>query len=399
MVDPTEPGPVDMDELEAHRVLQGELEAEWLPSSFSRNYPVPRYGYSPLNRAGRLYEPVFDRRRLEQGGEPPEWPDGSPFAVCLTHDVDEIATRSVSKPLREGVLRARCRLNASLTEGPTVARPGFSQIALALAGGALRAARNAFHWGPDPIQHFERWLNLESKVGVRSTLFVPPEASSDPHVSDPVFRYDDEIRFEGHTCEFADALREVDDRGFEIGLHPTWYAFDDADELAAQKRQLESVLGHEVRSVRQHWLHYDVRTTPRAHAEAGFEYDSTLGVTGNVGFRFGTAYPWRLYDLERDGVVDVFEIPLIAQDTSLFDQKHMGLDEDLAVAYVEDLADAIEEVGGVLTLNWHPDLTLPEERWNAFVRVVEMLADRGAWFATTSELGDYWRDHYGDLHK
>jgi peptidoglycan/xylan/chitin deacetylase (PgdA/CDA1 family) len=77
----------------------------------------------------------------------------------------------------------------------------------------------------------------------------------------------------------------------------------------------------------------------------------------------------------------------------------MGLDEELAVAYINTLADAVERVGGVLTLNWHPDLTLPEERWNTFVRVVKALDDRGAWFATTSQLGDYWREHHGDLYK
>lgn len=395
MADPAD----SVDDLDPGRVLRGELEAASLPPDFSREHPVPRYGYSSLNQTGRLYEPVFDERRLERGEVRPKWPADSPFAVCLTHDIDEIATRSVTKPLRQGLLRARGRLQASQIEGPTVAQSGLTQALLALAGGGLRAARNAFHRDADPIQNFERWLDLESKVGARSTLYVPPEEASEPHVSDPVFRYDDEIHFEGQVREFSEVLREIDNRGFEIGLHPTWYAFDDAKELAAQKRQLESVLGHEVRSVRQHWLHYDVRKTPRAHAAAGFEYDSTLGVTGNVGFRFGTTYPWQLHDLNRGEDLDLFEVPLIAQDTSLFDSKHMGLDEELAVEYVNNLADAVERVGGVLTLNWHPDLTLHERRWNTFVRIVEQLDDRGAWFATMSQLGDYWREHYGDLYK
>jgi hypothetical protein len=64
-------------------------------------------------------------------------------------------------------------------------------------------------------------------------------------------------------------------------------------------------------------IHYDIRVTPAAHAAAGFKYDSTLGFNDNVGFRFGTCYPWRLYDLKREEDLPVIEIPLIVQDGAM----------------------------------------------------------------------------------
>jgi len=76
------------------------------------------------------------------------------------------------------------------------------------------------------------------------------------------------------------------------------------DELKRQKRALEKALDHEVVSIRQHYLHYDIRITPAVHGEAGFKYDSTLGFNDNAGFRFGTCYPWHFYDLKAEKTVN-----------------------------------------------------------------------------------------------
>ena len=130
-------------------------------------------------------------------------------------------------------------------------------------------------------------------------------------------------------------IREIDRQGWEIGLHPSWYSFDDADELKRQKEILEKALGHEIVSIRQHYLHYDIRITPAVHAEAGFKYDSTLGFNDNVGFRFGTCYPYHLYDLNAEKELPIMEIPLVIHDGAMLKPvKGMRLDEDTAFQYV-----------------------------------------------------------------
>jgi len=110
----------------------------------------------------------------------------------------------------------------------------------------------------------------------------------------------------------------------EIGLHPTWYSYNDVDELKRQKEALEKALDHEIVSVRQHYLHYDIRVTPAVHAAAGFKYDSTLGFNDNIGFRFGTCYPWHLYDLKAEKELPIMEIPLIIQDGAMLNPDKGG---------------------------------------------------------------------------
>ncbi len=176
--------------------------------------------------------------------------------------------------------------------------------------------------------------------------------------------------------------------------------------MKRRKAALEMALGHDVVSVRQHYLHYDILVTPRVHAEAGLRYDSTLGFNDNVGFRFGTCYPWRLYDL-RGAQVDqtssagarrganlnnppqlpIVEVPLIIQDGAMLNPaKGMRLDEDTAFQYVVQIAEAVERVGGVLTLLWHPTAVINPPWWNLYLRSLIHLKNENVWFGTVQDI-------------
>jgi peptidoglycan/xylan/chitin deacetylase (PgdA/CDA1 family) len=187
-------------------------------------------------------------------------------------------------------------------------------------------------------------------------------------------------------------IREIDRQGWEIGLHSSWYSFDDADELKRQKEALEKAVGHEIVSIRQHCLHYDIRITPRVHAEANFKYDSTIGFNDNIGFRFGTCYPWHLYDIYSEKNLQVMEIPLIVQDGALLNPaKGMRLDEDVAFIYVVQMTEAVNRVGGVLTLLWHPNYIIKSDWWNLYLRTLKHLKEKNAWFGTVRDVGEWWQ--------
>ncbi|HPO78118.1 MAG TPA: polysaccharide deacetylase family protein, partial [Thermoclostridium caenicola] len=336
---------------------------------------VPDFAFNVLNPLGLLYRPVVDEAYIKNGGKKPIWPDGKPFAVCLTHDVDLVSTHSFRQKART---RAEYILN-----GPSVMRKARS-----LAGLGWDVAQ-AIKYGRklDPLHCYERWLAAEAAVGARSTFFFWPgwKAVGKHHPSDCSYDMTDRVVFDGQRCTVAEMIREIDRQGWEIGLHPSWYSFDDAEEMKRQKAALESALGKDVVSVRQHFLHYDIRVTPRVQAEAGFKYDSTLGFNDNVGFRFGTCYPWRLYDLKAEKELPIMEVPLIIQDGAMLSPvKGMRLDEDTAFQYVVQIADTVEQVGGVLTLLWHPNAIINSRWWNLYLRSLEYLKEKNAWFGSVS---------------
>jgi len=364
-------------ELDYIALLRGRLEAERLPKDFSPERIVPDFAFNVLNPLGLLYRPVVDEAYIKNGGKKPIWPDGKPFAVCLTHDVDLVSTHSFRQKART---RAEYILN-----GPSVMRKARS-----LAGLGWDVAQ-AIKYGRklDPLHCYERWLAAEAAVGARSTFFFWPgwKAVGKHHPSDCSYDMTDRVVFDGQRCTVAEMIREIDRQGWEIGLHPSWYSFDDDEEMKRQKAALESALGKDVVSVRQHFLHYDIRVTPRVQAEAGFKYDSTLGFNDNVGFRFGTCYPWRLYDLKAEKELPIMEVPLIIQDGAMLSPvKGMRLDEDTAFQYVVQIADTVEQVGGVLTLLWHPNAIINSPWWNLYLRSLEYLKEKNAWFGSVSSI-------------
>jgi len=360
------------------KLLQGRYEAERLPSDFSPDRIVPDFAFNVLNPLGLLYRPIADEDYLANGGQKPTWPDGKPFAVCLTHDVDAVSLYSLRQSLRS---RKTQLLNDS----------GAFQKVRSLAGLGIDLARLGTRAKQkDPLHCYERWLKAEKQCSAHSTFFFWPglSAITKRHHTDCVYELSDPVIFDNQKCSVAEMICEIDRQGWEIGLHPSWYAFDDADELKRQKESLEKALGHEVISVRQHYLHYDIRVTPAVHAAAGFKYDSTLGFNDNVGFRFGTCYPYHLYDLKAEKELPIKEIPLIIQDGAMLNPaKGMRLDEETAFQYVLQIAETVEEVGGVLTLLWHPNSIIKEDWWDLYLRILEYLKEKNAWFGSVSEVG------------
>ena len=367
--------------IDFQKLLQGRYEAECLPKDFSPERIVPDFGFNVLNPLGLLYRPVVDEDYLAKGGQKPVWPDGKNFAVCLSHDVDMVTLNSQKQVSRQNMQAFR------------QANSLIQKTKVLLSTGRVCAATVIQKEAIDPLHCYERWLEVEDQVGARSTFFFWPgwNAVSKHHHSDCTYELTDSLVFDGQKCTVAEMIREIDRRGWEIGLHPSWYSFDDVDEMKRQKAALEKALGHEIVSVRQHYLHYDIRVTPRVQAEAGFKYDSTLGFNGNIGFRFGTSHPWELYDLMSDMKLSITEVPLIVQDGALFNPlRGMCLDGETAFHYVTQITEAVENVGGVLTLLWHPNSVVNDSSWDLYLHVLKYLKEKNAWFGSVWEVGKSW---------
>lgn len=365
--------------IDYQRLLQGRYELERLPKDFSPERVVPDFAFNVLNPPGLLYKPVVDENYLQNGGQKPIWPGGKPFAVCLTHDVDHVSPYSFRQPLR-------ARRMQLLNTDDVFRKIRSLGVCMDLAKIAVYRRRK------DPIHSHERWLEVEKEVGAHSTFFFWPGLSNvnKRHHTDCLYELYDPVVFDGQKCNVAEMIQEIAQRGWEIGLHPSWYSFDDLDELKRQKEALEKTLGYEILSVRQHFLHYDIRITPRIHAEAGFKYDSTLGFNDNVGFRFGTCYPWHLYDVRNEEELTIMEIPLIVQDGAMLNpSKGMRLDEHTAFKYIAQITEAVEKVGGVLTLLWHPNQIIKPDWWNLYLRALNHLKKKEAWFGSAREVGKY----------
>jgi len=238
---------------------------------------------------------------------------------------------------------------------------------------------------------FDPWLELEDSFGFRSTFFFFPDNASIHHKYDGTwYRHHDKVVLEGRVINVADLMKELARRGWEIGLHGTYCSFDDSGELQRQKKQVELSLGHEIVSIRQHFLHFDITKTPRAQSDAGFKYDTTLGFNFLIGFRNGIALPFYHYDLQADNPLPLLQIPLNLQDGALLSSKSMDLGPGLAVKYAKELIDKVEKTNGLVTLLWHPDSCIYPHWFWVYKELLKYVATKEAWVAPVREIGAWW---------
>lgn len=370
------------------RLLRREEEAEHTGRDWRGNWDAPQAAASRLDALDRplLDEPlaiIRSRLRAEHPEWPwePLWPEGKPFAVCLTHDVDHVSVYGHQERIR--TLRRRFK-------------NGDSPWSLVRSAAGIARGLGTSRWRrpeADPHARYEEWLKAEERFGFRSTFFVFPRRVDPWHPFDCTYSLEDPTVFDRRRMAVGEMAREIVAAGWDVGLHASYHSATDLNAMADQKRQLERALGRAVTTVRQHRLHYDVRVTPRLQAEAGFAADSTQGFNDALGFRAGTSFPYPCWDWKEMRVLPLMQVPLHVQDGVLFEKGDQGDQKDVVERAAERclaLMDRVQAVEGCLTLLWHPIALADPVRWETYRLLLEEAKRRGAWGCSVRQLSEWW---------
>ena len=278
------------------------------------------------------------------------------FALCLTHDVDRPYKRHQALYY---ALHERSRM-----------------------GYHLRTAL------PDrnPYWQFEDIMTLEADLGVRSAFYFLQEphllADGSPRDWLSLEKWIQFLgRYDVREEDIAAIVRELDDGGWEVGLHGSIPAHDDRDRLAREKATIEDVLGHSISGGRQHYLRLDGTQTWRHQADIGLRYDASLGSSTEYGFEHGYV-PQRPFD-------DAFiEFPLTLMEVALPD---VSDETDRAIEECERLLVEAARNDAVMTVLWHPRYFNPNEfpgYRRCYRCLVERALEMNAWVGTPGQFYD-----------
>jgi len=188
------------------------------------------------------------------------------------------------------------------------------------------------------------------------------------------------------VTDVASRVTTLLEGGAEVGLHGI-DAWHDADLARREMDRIRSVTRDpDGLGVRMHWLCFG-HDSFRILDQAGFEYDSTFGYNDAAGYRCGTAQVFRPIPSGR-----MLELPFLIQDVAFFYPKAMDLPEERAWEIYSDIVTHVASNGGVLTTLWHMRSLSPERLWDRFyLRMLEDMKARNAWFATAKEVVDWYR--------
>jgi len=298
-----------------------------------------------------IMRPVVSEYLHEQGFHP-EYPDGQPFAVCLTHDIDSVYSSVTRKVINGYKYLTRGEMGKAF------------DIVLSMRSRKL------------PLCNFQKIMELEEKYGAKSSFYFMALAPGDKD-----YLYD--IR------AIQQEIGMMADAGWEVGLHGGHQAYCNYTQLSIEKDRLEKVLGRSVTGYRNHYLRFRVPETWQHLAQAGFSYDTTFGYADCVGFRNGMCYPFRPFDLERGKEIRLVEIPLTIMDRTL--QDYMRLDSRLAWDVIQKMIDTVERCHGVITFLWH-NSQMEGEQMQLYEKILDYCQKKGAWMTSGKEIATEFYD-------
>jgi len=277
------------------------------------------------------------------------WPDAKKFAVCLTHDVDEVKKtyQWITRPIKSVLSRDFQGLKAQ----------GHS---------LLQKFR-----GNEPYYTFDDIIAIEKQFHASSTFFFLKETGKPGLFSPRTWNlYGRNHNYNNRRVRAA--IQTVFDHGSEVAVHGSFYSFKDPGRIADETRDLENVLHRKVSGIRQHHLNLTIPDTWNYQSDAGLMYDSSLGYKDRLGFRWGTSFPF--YPFNGKEQLRIQELPLIVMDVFLFSIK-----DPLAACY--SMSDQVKRYHGLLTILWHPPVFNISEAPYAreiYCKIIQRAQEQGA---------------------
>ena len=218
----------------------------------------------------------------------------------------------------------------------------------------------------DPCNTFKFIMDISERYGLKSTFFFKAGFSS--------ARYD--VNYSLNDPWIRKLMRSIYGRGHEIGLHPSYKAYNNYKILQTEYETFRHVMD-ELKIIqdrwgaRQHYLRWENPTTWQICEEVGLDYDATLGFADHAGFRCGTCREFPVFNLKTRNVLKLRERPLVAMDTTLLGQQYMALHPEQVFEVISGLSDTCRRYGGTFSLLWHN--TNLQEGWkrNLYLKILE----------------------------
>jgi peptidoglycan/xylan/chitin deacetylase (PgdA/CDA1 family) len=318
------------------------------------HYGCFRYAFS-ANKD--VCEPLVSRHLLNNGYKI-EYPNNCSFAVCLTHDVDD-----VYPPYSHSLLSSFA----------CIKKMDFNRF------------KDQLFWrfhGKDrsPYRNFKQIMELEERYNAKSSFYFLATNA-------------DIKRLRYNIEDLESELGMITDNGWEVGLHGGYYAFNNLELILQEKDRLEKVLGRKVAGYRNHYLRFKVPNSWNLLAQAKFEYDTTFGYQDAVGFRNGMCHPFRPVEIMNDEYIplDILEIPMVMMDVALFNTQKTF---ENMWGMSKRIIDTVESSRGVLTLNWHSNSfnCAYKDTWSQlYEMILEYCEKKNAWMTNGIEICKWWQ--------
>ncbi|MCO4293650.1 polysaccharide deacetylase family protein [Solitalea sp. MAHUQ-68] len=273
------------------------------------------------------------------------------YKLVLSHDMDYSLSHEVNL---ENFLKS-CAGDLFIRKSPALlTRRLYSKI----------VKKERLHENPDPMNNIDYLMDVSESLGVVSEFnFIVEQGKGTIDV-----RYDIEKQF------YKDLMVRVRERGHILGVHPSYTTYCDLQKTQSEFKKFKrlcSELGvrQEFWGGRHHYLRWKNPVTWSIWDEMGADYDSSVGSSELMGFRAGTCYPYKVFDLKNRKRLKLLERPLIVMDHSIFKMA----DFKNAVQKVIELSKLCKFYGGEFSLLYHNNYVISKNQKLKYFQLVKAL--------------------------
>lgn len=273
--------------------------------------------------------------------------------ICMTHDVDAI-TKTFPIRLKQGAFNL---FNAA----KSIRRGKLSQAAVLLWHGIR------FLFGFENWWTFDRLLHLESESRISATYhFYADNKPKSPK------RWLFDPGYDISSTKLKGLLDQLIKNGHGIGLHPSFEAWQDAQQIAAQRTQIEDSSGIKVTHCRQHWLRFSWQSTWSAQQIAGLTNDASLMFNDRPGFRNSSALSWHPWNPENSASIHLTALPSVFMDSHFYD--YQSKTPTARKTSMRHWFRECRDVCGEIAVLWHPHTLTTDYGWSdGFTDAVKLI--------------------------
>lgn len=192
----------------------------------------------------------------------------------------------------------------------------------------------------DPLDIYASLILKCKSKGIRPIFFIQVGETSRFDLNNPI-----------HLPEVIQRINELASDA-DIGLHPSYFSSDKHELLELEMERLSTTIGISIKSSRQHYLRHRMPGTIKKLEELGVRDEYSMGFPDKNGFRSGTSYPFRFYDLEKDEPANIHIHPLVFMDLLAIRNNDSFV---AALEEMQSLYKSVCEFGGTFSTTWHPE--------------------------------------------
>jgi len=149
---------------------------------------------------------------------------------------------------------------------------------------------------------------------------------------------------------FKENIKKISELAL-TGLHPSYYSSTNNEFLNNEVNLYKTLTGKEVEISRQHYLKFDIKSTPNLLHSKGIKADFTMGFASKAGFRAGTSFPFYYFDFKTNLPLSLLAVPFCAMDGAYIIYETTKQEE--ALIQLKHLKEKVKSVGGLFITVFH----------------------------------------------